>query len=83
MTAPPPRRPWWRRKRTWAALALWLVVAYPLTAGPVLYGVWRGWPVGVMWNLFDPLARPSFTDGPLGETYGRYLLWWANLAASD
>ena len=27
MTAPPPRRPWWKWKRTWAALALWLLLA--------------------------------------------------------
>jgi hypothetical protein len=39
----PPGRPWWRRKWVWAALALWLAVAYPLSLGPVAYLVGRGW----------------------------------------
>jgi hypothetical protein len=50
MTAPPPRRPWWKRKRAWAAGALWLAVAYPLSMGPIWYCTERGW-------LSDPAVR--------------------------
>lgn len=39
----PPKHPLWKRKWVWAALALWLVVAYPLSLGPVAYMVGRGW----------------------------------------
>ena len=41
MTAPPPRCPWHRRKRAWAARLLWLAVAYPLSVGPVMYVYYR------------------------------------------
>jgi len=43
VTTPPPKRPWWRRKRTWAAGAVWLAVAYPVGIGPVSYAAGRGW----------------------------------------
>lgn len=43
MTTPLPRHPWWKRKRTWGAVAAWLTLAYPLSAAPVSYAVERGW----------------------------------------
>ena len=65
MTAPPPSLPWWKSKRTWAAaLALWLLVAYPLTTGPMQYAALRDWvPVDVYyiycWVPMRGLNRPS------------------------
>jgi hypothetical protein len=37
-------RPWWKRKRWWAAGALWLALptAYLLSAGPIAYCHGRG-----------------------------------------
>ena len=42
MTAPA-RRPWYRKKRWIAALAVWLLIAYPVSEGPVRYAEYRGW----------------------------------------
>ncbi len=39
----PPRKPFWKRKRWIAAAVLWLVVAYPLSLGPVVHAEVRGW----------------------------------------
>jgi hypothetical protein len=38
-----PKRPWWRKKRWATPLALWLLVAYPLSIGPAGYLSHRGW----------------------------------------
>ena len=60
MTAPPPRRTWWRRTRTWAALALWLIVAYPLSSGPFYYCAGRGWVAlddPLLVTAYEPLLR--------------------------
>ena len=45
MTAPPPRRPWWRRKRWRIALGVWLALPalYVLGSGPYGYCEGRGW----------------------------------------
>jgi hypothetical protein len=48
------KRPWWRKKRCLSVAVLWLFVAYPLTAGPYLYCVERGWLSGWGW-LWDPV----------------------------
>lgn len=37
MTASRPKRPWLKKKRTWAAGLVWLAVAYPLSIGPLCY----------------------------------------------
>ena len=37
MTAPPPRRPWWRRKRWITAVVLLLALSYPVSEGPLRY----------------------------------------------
>ena len=64
MTAPPPRRPWWRRKRTWAAVALWLLIATyiaaylllvrPVTVGFGLIRVVAVYPHPALYPLFAP-----------------------------
>jgi len=71
VTAPPPRRPWWKRKRTWAAAALWLVAAYPLSRGPVEYAAARGWlPAAYGTSFYGPLeaALPRYGRVITGTT---------------
>ena len=86
MTAPPPRRPWWKKKRTWAAMSLWLVAVYPYTVGPVQYAAQRDWlspwawdvvrvvyaPIDPLWATFPRLARWS--------GYEAHVRWWSRLA---
>jgi hypothetical protein len=47
----------WRIRRRWlAALALWFVIAYPISVGPAHYCVGRGWlPVRVL-KAYSPLV---------------------------
>lgn len=53
------RRPWWRTKRSCAAvLTIWLLVAYPLSSGPVVYLVGRGW---VSPDTFNAIYLPVTT----------------------
>lgn len=71
----PARRPWWKRKRWWAAGALWLLVAYPLSVGPVVYAVGRGWaPMGL--TYFGVPATEAVQPTPLDGPYAAYLDWW-------
>jgi hypothetical protein len=49
-----PTRRWCRKKRWWAALVLWLLLAYPLGLGPAWYAGVRGW---ISWNVLAPYAR--------------------------
>lgn len=53
----PPRKPWWKRKRWIAAIALWLAlpVLYPFSVGPAEYAVQRGW---VYSSVVAPYYRP-------------------------
>lgn len=68
------RRPWWRTKRSWAAaLTIWLLVGYPLSSGPVVYLVGRGWLSPDAFNIaYLPVANvvdlvgPRSPMGPLG-----------------
>jgi hypothetical protein len=53
VTAPVPRRPWRKRKRTWAAV-LWLAAAYPASFGPAAYVC------GITGMSFDPLRVVYF-----------------------
>jgi len=48
MTAPPPGRPWYRRKRTWAAAAAWLLLTPPAAAMTIL-----------LWSEKRPAVAPS------------------------
>jgi hypothetical protein len=85
VTAPPPRRPWWKRKRWWAPLALWLTLGYPFAVGPTGYAYHRGWISYLSW------ARAYAVRGtPLAHYYHPYVFWWIDLgkkhaaeAASD
>lgn len=50
-------RPWWRKKRYAAALALWLIAAYPLSLWPIAYLVGRGWlPVTIVKAVYAPIT---------------------------
>ena len=90
MTAPPPRRPWWRRKRFAVYAAVTLVAWYPLSLGPALCDHARGWlPFDAVYYPYEPLGwanRPSPTLRILFNDYGH---WWYALgerheaAASD
>jgi len=80
VTSPPPRRPWWKRKRTWAALALFWAATYELGYGPAVYCVRRGWlPRGFVFDLLYPFPRMPHA---WGEVIGlwEYDRWWADAA---
>ena len=87
MTGPPPRRPWWKKKRTWAAIALWVVAGYPLLLGPLTYVHFRGWvPAGTVLVAHEPvrvillsLPEGRFRDAAIGYN-GAYIGWWVRLA---
>ena len=81
MTAPPPRRPWWKRKRWAAAAVLWIVVAYPLCAGPALYCHARGWLSSDLYNAAFNTPLNYALRNPFGDAIGftAYIAWWARL----
>jgi hypothetical protein len=67
------KRPWWRKKRFWAAcMAAWLIV-YPFGAAPAMYAVGR-WPATrpMMIVLYFPLAWIKI---PAGHPVARALMW--------
>ena len=70
MDAEKPRRRWWRRKRAWAAVLLWLAASYPLSLGPALYSLYRGW---VSPETFDAAYWPMFWGEP---AWGGPVPWW-------
>lgn len=59
MPSPSPRRPWYRRKRAWAALAMWLLlpVLYPLSYGPYFYCRGRRWVTRETVAFYAPIER--------------------------
>jgi hypothetical protein len=75
------QRPRWRKKRWIAAAVLWLFIGYPLSIGPYLYCIERGWLHGWGW-LWDPVA-PMLGVPPVlyGDDEGT-LLWrcWRDCA---
>ena len=77
----PSVRPWWKKKRSAAALALWLAVAYPLSVGPALYAAIRGW---VPFGVYDAYARPALLGlhNPAGRAVGFWdsYEWWDDIA---
>jgi hypothetical protein len=77
----PPLRPWWKRKRWWAAGLLWLLVMYPLSIRPVAYLEARfGLPQG-FWLPYVPLLAGQEQSPELRDaTILPYLQWWADLA---
>jgi hypothetical protein len=79
--APEPRRPWWKKKRWAAALVLWLLVAYPLSAGPAVYAVARWWLPGQALAVYSPIfALVSLKES---QSFGNYLGWWIHRAFLD
>lgn len=79
----PARRPWHRRKRTWAALALWLLVTYPISQGPATYFVVRGWlSPGLFLGVYGPMAFVAYPE-PLERATGVYRTWWRDQAWRD
>lgn len=80
-----PTRPWWKRKRVYAAAVALLVAAYPATHGPAVYATKRGW---VSVEAYDPAYEPVFRlravlPASIEVWYGRYTAWWFRLAATD
>ena len=81
LTAPPPRRPWWKRKRVRAAAVLWLCLPmlYPFAAGPAFLAVREQWVATWADDLFVPAL--SLQGAPvIGDPYRRYLIWCFLLA---
>jgi len=87
VTAAAPRRPWWRRKRTRAAVAVWLALPglYILSAGPACYAARRGWTtegrVNAAYHLVFLLADAEehrLGLGDAGPLFG-YLRGWVRL----
>jgi hypothetical protein len=75
MDADKPRRPRHRRKRAWAALALWFVVAWPITTGPATYACYRGWLPPKPYKVFCVVPMRMLLN-PLGDAtgYRRYVI---------
>lgn len=72
------RRPW--RKTRWAtAVGLWLVVAYPISVGPVTYANARGWlsavAVAHLEAAYEPLDYVVLNGLPGTGTLHSYTLW--------
>jgi len=86
MTRPP--RPWYRKKRWWAAALLWLAVSYPASLGPVGYArgyYQRGYNPPVFYTPILPPNRAIFLQGgDLRHDIGRYYVraWEAGAARS-
>jgi hypothetical protein len=89
VTALPPRRPWHKRKRTWAAVAVWLVVAYPLSVGPANYAAARGWAsIPLLKTAYTPVFLAAVAlDPSRSGSFIVYVDWCGDLgqrhAASD
>ena len=73
----PPRTLFWNRKRWMISAVLWLVIAYPLGAGPVVYLNARQLlpDAALQWYLTPYVATDSL--------FQVYLEWWEELAAHD
>lgn len=81
MEEPKPRRPWWRRKRAWAAIALTPFLGYSIGYGPAVYVAARGWlPPALADAAFAPAKLARLVPG-LRHPVTVYAGWWAGLAA--
>jgi hypothetical protein len=65
-----PKRPLWREKRTWAAVAAIAVVTYAASLGPAWYCLERGW---IGRPVFDAYSAPF-------DAFNEYREWWGDLA---
>lgn len=77
MTTPP--HPFRKRKRWIAVGVSWLLVAYPLSVGPVNYMDGRGWiPMsfyGVLRTLYGPTDEFIRHDSPGSSLLSAYAIW--------
>ncbi len=75
----PQRKPFWKRKRWIAAAALWLVIAYPMSLGPMNYADARGWVprslYGVLNAFYSPLDEFIMHDLPGSTSLSAYSMW--------
>ena len=82
-----PRKPLWKRKRWIAAAVLWVVIAYPLSLGPVAYANARGWvpppAVRCFEVMYSPLDGFITSDLPGSGPLSRYTLWLYQLVQRD
>lgn len=90
MTSPsasPPHRRWWTKKRWLAAIALWMLIAYPSSVGPAHYAVGRGWLPLWFLKVYSPLVwlQPDYSfdgyDGSLAQLFDTYNARWWSLGA--
>ena len=81
------RRDWWKRKRRWAAVAVWLIAAYPLSLGPMIWLYDRGYLPASALAYVDPFYAPlglSMSDGRGGVRASmRLYVWYLNLFHED
>jgi hypothetical protein len=61
-----PNRPWWLKKRWWAAGAVVAVAAYMASLGPAAYCEARGW---LSATAADRIRVPA-------DLYVAYVEWW-------
>ncbi len=78
------RRPWWKKKRWVAAMALWVVVAYLLSVGPARYALARGWISGAASDIYmrpaiDSMDATEDSVDAVEDAYEAYLGWWEEI----
>ncbi len=84
MISPAPRRPFWKRKRWIAALALWLLVAYPLSVGPIAYAMERGWISQATAEAYaHPIEIADDAAEAVGDAYQAYVNWCEDVGDRD
>ena len=73
-------RPWWKRKRWAAAAVMWLVVAYPLSVGPVAYVMERGWISEATAEAYVwPIEVADDAAEAVGDAYVAYVNWFEDV----
>jgi hypothetical protein len=79
-----PKRPWWKKKRWWPAFAIWLVMAYFASEGPMFYLLARGWfPKGLAQAVyFVPMSYIPLPES-VERLLGYYLTWCRDRAWID
>lgn len=65
-------------------MAVWLAVAYPLSVGPALYAVARGWLSSEAMTAYSRPAALAIQAGPDGvqRAWEAYGYWWLGVATS-
>lgn len=68
--------PFWKHKRWIAAGVLWLVVAYPISVGPIAYAVERGWILQSTAETYvKPIEAADDAAEAIGNAYQAYVNW--------